>query len=429
MIAPKPWRYFISVVACLAPAACGEPHPARIEIWAHAGQAAERLVLEEQVDDFRTLHRGLEVELTLIPEGSYQGQVQAAAAAGDLPDVLELDGPYVARFAWLGALTPIDGLLPAHLRDDLLPSIVAQGSYGNRLWAVGAFDSGLGLFARRSRLEAVDARIPERPEAAWTADELESILRRLAATDDDGALLDLKLNYGDEWLTYGFSPAIQSAGGDLVDRETGLASGALDGPPAVAALKRIQRWITDGLVDPNLDDAAFTAGRVEVSWVGHWEYDRYRAAAGDDLVLLPLPDFGRGSRTGQGSWCWTVTRTARRPEAAIAFIELLLDDQRVLEITRANGAVPATRSAVATSSRFAPGGPLHLFVEQLSGGWSVPRPRTPGYPAISAAFARAFRDIRDGADVRSSLERAARRIDLDVSDNHGYPFPPAEGRR
>ncbi len=417
-------------LALTAATGCGGGAAPGLEIWAHAGRAAERRVLEAQVRRFQGEHPDLAVQLTLIPEGSYNGQVQAATAAGDLPDVLELDGPYVARSAWQGSLRPIGDLLPADLQGDLLPSIVAQGTYERRLWAVGAYDSGLGLFARRSRLEAVGARIPTRPEDAWTAAEMTSILSRLAAKDPDGEVLDLKLNYGNEWLTYGFVPVLWSAGAGLIDRSTLRAAGVLDGPAAVSALGVVQGWIVSGLVDPNVDDAAFTSGRVALSWVGHWEYERYRAAADGDLALLPLPDFGHGSRTDEGSWCWTVTRRCRRPEAAVAFLELLLEPAEILRMTDANGAVPARRTAVARSSRFAPGGPLRLYVVQLEGPWARPRPRTPAYPVISSEFAQSFRNIRDGTDVEASLQRAARAIDRNVAANRGYPYPPpGEGGR
>ncbi len=405
-------------------AACGGGSSnANLEIWAHAGQAAERRVVEAQVDEFRSRHPLRTIDLVLIPEGSYNGQVQAASAAGDLPDVLELDGPYVARSAWQGVLRPLDELLPADVVDDLLPSIVAQGSYDGQLFAVGTFDSGLALFARRSRLAEVGARLPSGPATAWTAAEMQDILGDLARTDPDGAVLDLKLNYGDEWLTYGFSPVLVSAGADLVDRGRLEAGGTLDSPAAVAAMTRLQRWIGGGLVDPNLDDAAFTSGRVAVSWVGHWEYSRYRDAAGDDLVLLPLPDFGVGSRTDQGSWCWTITRRSDRPGLAAAFLELLLEPEEVRRMTDANDAVPATRTAISASPAFAPGGPRHLYVVQLQGPWAVPRPRTPAYPTITAAFARAFRAVRDGADVATTLRSAARTIDHDIASADGYPPP------
>ncbi|HHH35893.1 MAG TPA: sugar ABC transporter substrate-binding protein [Gammaproteobacteria bacterium] len=393
-----------------------------LEIWLHSGQPAERRTLQEQVTRFNESQRRYRVNAVILPEGSYNAQVQSAAVAGKLPDILEFDGPFLYNYVWQGKLIPLDKhITDGALLDELLPSIVRQGMYQGRLYAVGTYDSGLGLFARRSRLESAGIRIPTTPDRAWTVDEFEEALARLARDDPDGAVLDLKLNYRGEWYTYAFSPVIQSAGGDLIDRRgTNRASGVLNGAASVAAMKRVQGWIKAGRVDPNLDDAAFVEGRVALSWAGHWDYARYRKAAGDDLVLLPLPDFGRGARTAQGSWAWAVTRNCRDVQGAMDFLEFLLRPEEVLAMSNANGAVPGTRSAIARSPLYRPGGPLHLFVEQLE-TIAVPRPRTPAYPVITSAFQQAFEDIRNGGDVQAALDRAAALIDRDIEENRGYP--------
>jgi multiple sugar transport system substrate-binding protein len=78
-------------------------------------------------------------------------------------------------------------------------------------------------------------------------------------------------------------------------------------------------------------------------------------------------------------------------------------------------------SAIQRSELYAAGGPLHLFVVQLTQGYAVPRPPTPAYPVISASFRQAFADIRNGMPVQQALDRAAAAIDEDIRDNHGYP--------
>ena len=421
-------RILIALMAFLFVVGCGEQTPSETEgpvglaVWFHSGQPGERRVIEDQVKRFNASQDEVKVILTLLPEGSYNAQVQAAALADELPDLLEFDGPFLYNYVWQGRLRPLDDLLPASLRDDLLPSIVAQGRYRDALYAVGSFDSGLGLWADRKALEAVGARIPSGVDDAWSVDEFDELLTKLAARDEDGAVLDLKLNYRGEWATYAFSPLLVSAGADLVTREgVPRAAGVLDSHEAVAAMERLQRWIGGGRVDPNLDDDAFTARRVALSWVGHWEYNRYREALGDDLVLLPLPDFGHGARTGQGSWAWGVTRRCAHPEAAAAFLAFLLHPHEILAMVEANRAVPATHAALDGSFIHAPGEALRLFAEQLESGASVPRPRTPAYPAITNAFQQAFDDIRNGGDVLRALNRAAAAVDRDIADNRGYP--------
>ncbi len=423
------WRIFLAGVLILL-TSCSKQlddqtqGPTVLSIWAHAGQAAERQILEQQVARFNSAQANVQAQLTFIPEQSYNAQIQAAAIAGDLPDVLEFDGPFLYNYIWQGHLVPLDSLLSTEIQTDLLHSIATQGHYLKRLYGVGTFDSGLGLYARRSTLKAAGLRLPNGPEDAWSSDEFTTGLATLSEGDEDGMVLDLKLNYSGEWFTYAFSPLLQSAGGDLIDRtDYQSAQKHLNGPQAVAAMQTLQSWITQGYVDPNVDDAAFVNGRVALSWAGHWEYPRYAEALGDDLVVLPLPDFGNGSRTGQGSWVWGVTQRCKNPQAASRFLEFLLQPDEILAMATANGAVPATQQAIERSPLYGENGPLHLFSRQLQESFSVPRPQTPAYPVITSAFQQAFIDIRNSGDVQAALNKATAAIDQDIHDNKGYPPP------
>ena len=430
---PTVIKYICASLAILIFAGCtqnsNETIPAGIKVlavWAHAGQAAERQVLQSQVARFNQQNPDIELTLTFIPERHYNAQVQAAALADDLPDVLEIDGPYLYSYIWQNHLLPLESLLPASVINNLLPSIINQGSLGQRLYSVGVFDSALGLYARRSALQRIQARIPSTPLKAWRIDEFNAILQQLAQQDNDDAVLDLKLNYTGEWFTFGFSPILQSAGADLIERKHYQSStGILNSTSAVFAMQHLQNWIEQGLVDANLDDAAFVTGRTALSWSGHWDYERYKAAWQEDLVVLPLPDFGFGSKTGQGSWNWGITSKSRHPKAAAKFIRFLLKTEEVLTMSNANGTVPGTRSALHLSKNYGKNGELRLFADQLLQGAAVSRPKTPAYPIITTAFQQALQQIRHGANVKQVLNNAAQEIDQDIRDNQGYRFTSA----
>lgn len=400
-----------------------------VSMFAHEGAEADAFTAA--IDVFNAgpgSELGVEVELTLIPEGQYTDQINSAAAAGDLPGVLEFDGPNMANLAWAGSLVPIEGCIGDELRENLLPSLIEQGTYDGRLYGVGSFDSGLGLYAYRSALEEVDARIPTGADDAWTADELEQILRDLQEAGYEHPL-DTKFWYGvqGEWSSYAFAPIVWSAGGDLIDRETWeTADGVLNTPEVAAALTQFQSWVDEGLIDANAaDDSNFLEGESPISWVGHWMYGPYSEAAGDDLIILPLPDWGTGSKTGMGSWAWGMTSNAGDPDAAWAVIEYLMSDETIIAITDVNGAIPGTLSAIEQSPAHQEGGALALFVEQLDGApdVAVPRPVTPAYPTITAAFRTLIDNIIQGSDVQSELDAAVDEIDADIEANEGYPPP------
>jgi multiple sugar transport system substrate-binding protein len=406
--------------------------PTYITAWFHVASdpddpsAAERATVEKQVAAFNRSQGEVRARLITLPRGEYNRQVRAAAASGDLPDVLDLDGPFLYNYAWSGKLKPLDSCVPRRLLDDLLPSIRQQGTYAGRLWGLGTFDSGLGLYVRPSILREIGARIPSGPDDAWTAAELTEILHRLRRAGYRRPL-DLKLNYiasTPEWPAYGFSPAVWSAGGDLIDRRNYReVDGVLNGPEAVEALTIIQRWLRDGLVDPDADDAAFVQGRSPISWVGHWLYPAYRDAFADDLAIVPLPDFGRGTVTGMGSWQWGMTVNTADGDAAWRFLEFLLQDEQVRQMSNANGAIPARASVARSSKSFGPGGDEHLYLQQLAGGTARPRPQTPAYPAITTAFGIAVREIFAGRPVKPALDDAARRVEKDLEAYQGYPAP------
>jgi multiple sugar transport system substrate-binding protein len=400
-----------------------------ITMFAHEGSEAD--AYRAAIDGFnetRGSELGVTVELTMIPEGQYTDQVNAAAASGDLPAVLDLDGPNLANLAWSGSLVALDDCIPDDVRGNLLPSIVEQGSYAGQLWAVASFDSGLGLYAWRSALEEAGARVPTSAADAWSAEEFEQVLRDLQDAGYEHPL-DTKFWYGSqgEWFSYAFAPIIWSGGGDLIDRDGyQTADGVLNGPESVAAMTTFQRWVTDGLIDKDAaDDSNFLSKEAPISWVGHWMYQTYLEAAGDDLVVVPLPDFGTGSKTGMGSWAWGITPAAGDPDAAWAVLEYLISDEVIASITEVNGAVPATQTAIANTPLYADGGALALFSEQLAQApeVAVPRPVTPAYPTITQTMRSTIDDIVQGADVQQVLDEAVAQIDADIEDNEGYPEP------
>jgi multiple sugar transport system substrate-binding protein len=303
------------------------PRPVYITAWFHDSgvNTSEARILRDQVNAFNAAEQQVQVKLITLPVGDYATQVQAAAAHGGLPDILDFDGPNLYNYAWSGKLKPIDSCVSQSLRADLLPSLIAQGTYAKRLWGIGTFDSGLGLFVRPSVLTEAGIRIPSGTADAWTADEFTTVLQRLRQAGFERPL-DLQLDEPNpEWYTYGFAPAVWSAGGDLIDRANyHTVNGFLNGPGAVKAFSFLQRWFSEGYVDRNATGDSFEDNRSPISWIGHWFYDRYAAAFPGDLRIVPLPNFGERTATDSGSWQWGITSNATDGDAVWRFLQFLL---------------------------------------------------------------------------------------------------------
>jgi len=400
--------------------------PVTIEVWFHSGKGEEREVLDAQVEDFNAMQNEVIVKAVRLPEGSFNEQVSAAALADDLPDLLDFDGPFLYNYAWAKHLIPLDDYVSDALKADFLPTIIAQGTYGGKLYSLGTFDSGLAIWGNKAYLEKAGVRIPTGIEDAWDLEEFNEALEKLQSLDEVEYAIDFKMNYGQgEWYTYGFSPIIQSWGADLIDRsDFQSADGILNSPEAVKALTWFQTLFGMGYANvlPAGDDDFYGRKIAALAFVGHWMWTPHREGLGEDLVLLPMPKLGEKAVTGMGSWNWGITSQSEHPDAAWKFLEYLIEPEQILRMTNANGAVPARKSALAMSDLFGMGGPLSIFVEQLEGGVAVTRPETPAYPTITTAFAEAVQNIVNGADVKTELDKAVQRIDQDIEDNRGYPI-------
>ncbi|MGD8968766.1 MAG: hypothetical protein PVI07_14770, partial [Anaerolineae bacterium] len=77
-----------------------EAEPVTVEVWFHSGKGEERDVLDAQVEDFNSRQYGVIIDAVQLPEGSYNDQVNSAALAGDLPCLLDFDGPFLYNYAW-----------------------------------------------------------------------------------------------------------------------------------------------------------------------------------------------------------------------------------------------------------------------------------------------------------------------------------------
>jgi multiple sugar transport system substrate-binding protein len=380
--------------------------PARLaplRVWAHQGREAENAALRAIAEAFERA-QAARVELGFFPDQQYTERLSIAAAARDLPDAFEVDGPLVARFVDAGLLAPLGPwFTPAEL-DDFLPSIRAQGSIAGVLFALGAFDSAAVLYHDRRRLEAAGVRWRDGGEGpSWP--ELLDACARLAAS----GIQPLSLHMGesaDEWFTYAFSPVIWSAGGRLIDVEQQRARGVLASRENIDSLRAWQLLFTRGFASSApADPDPFGHGAVALDWSGHWMARSHAAAKGEALGVTGLPRRGPARASACGSYCWGVHAGSARSELAAAWVRWVTGaDTGIQPLVSANGAEPARRSAFALFPEYART-PYALFREQLEHA-AHPRPKTPFYATLTRELAAALRDIAHGAKVEGRLRRA-----------------------
>ncbi|WP_333714835.1 sugar ABC transporter substrate-binding protein [Yoonia sp.] len=389
-------------------------------MWYHgAGNEVESAIINQIVADFNASQADWSVSLESFPQGAYNDSVVAAALAGNLPDILDVDGPVMPNWAWAGYMQPLP--LDEAVIADFLPG--TKGYWDGQLYSIGLWDAAVALVTRQSTLDALGLRTPTLAEP-WSGEEFMAALDAAKAAGDWEYAFDPGMAWTGEWYPYAFSPFLQSFGGDIVDRSTyQTADGVLNGDAAMAFGDWWQSLFADGYApgtsqDPAARDNGFIEGRYAFSWNGNWAALNALSAF-DDTLFLPAPDFGNGPKIGAASWQFGVSGTSQHPQGAAAFIEFALQDEYLAAFSNGIGLIPATASAAAMTENYAEGGAMAVFFE-LSEAQALVRPVTPGYVVQAKVFEKALADIANGADVADTLDAAVDEIDADIARNGGY---------
>ena len=391
-----------------------------LSLWYHgAGNKVERAILNGIIDDFNTSQSDWKVVIEEFPQESYNESVTAAALAGDLPDIIDVDGPIMPNWAWSGYLAPL-AIDQAKLQR-LLPGAIGQ--WRGKVYGVGLWDAACAIYARKSVLDKYGIRIPSL-EKPWTKDEFDAALVKLQASGEFDYAFDPGMAWTGEWYAYAFGPMLQSFGGDLVDTKNNKADGAINGDAAIAFGEWWQSLFARGLAPGTSQDGAdretgFLDGKYALQLNGNWAALPPLEKFGDDMLFLPAVDFGNGPKIGAASWQFSVSTGSKHPDGATAFIEFASQDKYLATFSDGIGLIPPSEKSAAMSQKYRPGGPLEVFFG-LSEAQATLRAVTPGYVVASAEFEKAMADISNGADVADTLDAAADAIDQDIENNKGY---------
>lgn len=390
-----------------------------LTMWDHgAGNEEEMVVVNQVIADFNASQTDWKVELQSFPQIAYNDSVVAGALAGNLPDILDVDGPVMPNWAWSGYMQPlqIDESLIANYLDG------PKGYWDGKLYSIGLWDAAVSLVTRQSYLDELGLRTPTL-EQPWSGEEFMAALEAAKASGKFEYAFDPGMAWTGEWYPYGFSPFLQSFGGDIVDRSTyKTAEGALNGDAALKFGEWWQGLFTNGYApatqDPAARDNGFIEGKYAFSWNGNWAALNALKAFPDTL-FLPAPDFGNGPKIGAASWQFGISATSQHPEGASQFIEFALQDKYLAAFSDSLGVIPATSTAAALTSNYKEGGPMEVFFE-LTKAQALVRPVTPGYVVQAKVFEKALADIANGADVAATLDAATDEINADIEKNGGY---------
>ncbi|MBD8973819.1 MAG: sugar ABC transporter substrate-binding protein [Clostridiales bacterium] len=390
-----------------------------LSIWVHSIEDTdEGRCYRESVDSFNEAYNGKYfADIEFIPRndsgGGYSDKINASVMSGDLPDVLTVDGPNIAAYAENGIIQQL-----ADLTEDekgvYLASILQQGTYNNKLYALGAMESSVGLYYNKDILEEAGIEVPD-ADHPWTQSEFLEILEQLKPIMDEkgGYAIDMTFPVGEATIYY-YAPFFWSNGGDLVD-DTGLSvDGVFNSKENAKTVTYFRTLLENGCMSKVPIDHLFESGRAAFKIDGAWEVNTMYTSYPDvsfGVAPYVVGDNWNGERYAPtGSWAFAASSKTEHIDGATELVKWMSGVESGKRLWEKSKSFPSTYEAFESIDVFQTDENYKALYYQLS-TYGHPRPKTPAYPQVSTSFQQVLENsVLSGYDPQEQLDKAVERI-------------------
>jgi arabinogalactan oligomer/maltooligosaccharide transport system substrate-binding protein len=305
-----------------------------VTYWDTSGET-EAAVFEAVAEDFEELHPGVTVEYVNIGFDDAQNRFKNAAGANEAPDVMRTEVAWVADFASLSYLYPLDGTAALDNQEDFLPAAWSSTQYDGQTFAVPQVTDTLALFYNKALLNEAGVEVPA------SLDEIRASQEAFEAIGTTPMYVR-----GDD--AYWFLPFIYGEGGDLLN--AGEQRVTVDSDAGVAAFEQMQDLVDSGVAITDTSDgnenmtAAFNGGDVAMTVNGPWALADAQAALGEDLGVAPVPAGGQAQGAPLGGWNYGIYAGTPDADASFAFVQYMSSAGTQTRITEELSLLPTRES-------------------------------------------------------------------------------------
>ncbi|MEU3992639.1 extracellular solute-binding protein [Streptomyces platensis] len=281
---------------------------------------AEKATYRKLAEGFQKEHPKVHVKYVNVPFGDANAKFKNAAGGNSgAPDVMRTEVAWVADFANLGYLAPLDGTPALDKTDDYLPQAVGSTKFKGKTYAAPQVIDTLGLFYNKKLLKDAGVEVPK------TFDELAKAAKKIKAKTGATALY-LR---GDD--PYWFLPYLYGEGGDMVNARDKVVE--IDDGAGVRAFKTIKGLVDSKAAVTDATDGqenqlkALKDGTVAMAVDGPWDIEGARAGKAfkdkKNLGVAPVPGGSTAQGSPQGGWNLSVYAGSKNLQASYAFVKYM----------------------------------------------------------------------------------------------------------
>ena len=375
-----------------------------VRFWA---MGYEGEVVAQLLPEFERRNPGIRVDLQQLPWTAAHEKLLTAFAGDALPDVVPLGNTWIAEFAALDALEPLDDRIaasPGFAREDYFPGAWDTGVVEGATYAVPWYVETRVPYYRRDLLQAAGVASPPADWTAWRAAMV--AIKRQAGADRYAVLLPLNE----------FEPLLNLA---VQQPDPLLRDNGRYGNFRSAGFRRTLAFyqsLFDADLAPRMDNTRisnvwdeFGRGFFAFYISGPWNIAEFRKRMPEHLkdawMTMPLPGPEGPGASIAGGTSFVVFRQSQHKEAAWTLIEYLSAPAQQLRLHALTGDLPPRRSPWATPA-LANDPYARAFRDQLER--AVPAPKVPEWERIAQEMRLVGEQL---ANRKLSVDQAAVEMD------------------
>jgi len=343
-------------------------------------------------------------------------------------DVLEVDSPVTSSYAVRGYIEPIDDLLPKEEQKKFFPATVGLGTWQGKIYSMPFENSTQFMYYNKDLFEKAGISFPSMDvNQRWTWGKIVEVTQKIQKTlNKEGETKIWGLLFDQVNRPYQMLALPQSLGAGSGVSPDGLhVEGYLNNEGWIKAMtwwynvNNVWKIHPKG-IGPAESPEQFIAGNVAIFIGGSWnmsEFEETREEGHLNYGIAPHPYFTEGKpATGTNSWHFGISPYSKHKEAAKKFVKFLTSEKIMGDWFKATKQLTANKvmNEVIFNLPEYREYPLNAFKEITTYELEYtaePRPTTPFYLEWEDLVGKAFGDIQNGADPKTTLDEYAATIE------------------
>jgi fructooligosaccharide transport system substrate-binding protein len=401
-----------------APAAAGKPVTLR---FLHVQTPLHETGFGNVIEDFTKVRPDITVEREQVPFLELFRKISTSVAAGNPPDILQVDGPVTKNYAFNNLLLPLGDYYTADELKAFPPASIEEGSFQGKLYAPPLLQSCSLMVYNTEMASAAGVTFPTEFKDSLTMEQsLERWQKLTRDTDGDGTPDVFGVMWGQTLHTdYETGLFRRSAGAKGTPAHEGIGpdgvtfTGYFDHPDAIRGMEFYQKLHTEAKVAPQAQIPEIFENKKAATWITPdnvvAKLLRVQPDGNFPWSVTPIPYFEGGTQLCHtGSWHYGVSSKTANVEAAVAFVKFATTKDGVKRYYDANRQLPAHLELLNELPEYQTL-PQKMFKDAML-TIGVPRIQTPAYNEYQEIALETFRNVAAGGNVADLMKSGAQRM-------------------